>query len=144
MQPPIVTGTILQNRYGVLGILGQGGFGRTYLAEDRGRFNERCAIKEFIPAQGSSDYALEKSRELFQREAAILYKIQHPQVPQFRSSVCKSTQLVPHRLGVGAAHCVRHMPPMHMVPGPHSVSQSPQCAAVLSGTHVVPGPPHRS
>ncbi|HEY9805070.1 MAG TPA: serine/threonine-protein kinase, partial [Candidatus Obscuribacterales bacterium] len=85
MQPPIPIGTILQNRYRLISILGQGGFGRTYLAEDQGRFNERCALKEFIPAQ-SSPYALEKSKELFQREAAILYQIQHPQVPQFRAT----------------------------------------------------------
>jgi serine/threonine-protein kinase len=85
MQPPISVGTILQNRYRLISILGQGGFGRTYLAEDQGRFNERCALKEFIPAQSGS-YALEKSKELFQREAAILYQIQHPQVPQFRAT----------------------------------------------------------
>ncbi|MBF2001442.1 MAG: serine/threonine protein kinase [Synechococcales cyanobacterium M58_A2018_015] len=84
MQPPIPTGTVLQNRYRVLQVLGQGGFGRTYLAEDQGRFNERCALKEFIPPQGS-DYSLNKARELFQREAAILYQIHHPQIPQFRA-----------------------------------------------------------
>ena len=85
MQPPIPLGTILQNRYRIVEILGQGGFGRTYLAEDQGRFNELCAIKELIPA-ASENYAWEKSQELFQREASILYQIQHPQVPQFRAT----------------------------------------------------------
>lgn len=56
-----------------------------YLAEDQGRFNERCAIKELIPP-ATSAYALEKSKELFQREAQILYQIQHPQIPQFRAT----------------------------------------------------------
>lgn len=84
MQPPISIGTVLQNRYRILQILGQGGFGRTYLAADQGRFNEYCALKEFIPPQ-SGDYALEKSKELFDREASVLYSIQHPQVPQFRA-----------------------------------------------------------
>jgi len=84
MQPPISAGTILQSRYRMLSILGQGGFGRTYLAEDQGRFNELCALKEFIPPQGS-DYAFVKARELFQREAAVLYQISHPQIPQFRA-----------------------------------------------------------
>lgn len=85
LQPPLQLGTVLQNRYRVNQILGQGGFGRTYLAEDLGRFNELCALKELIPAQGEN-YALEKSQQLFQREAAILYQIQHPQVPQFRAT----------------------------------------------------------
>lgn len=84
MQPPIAPGTILQNRYHLIRLLGQGGFGRTYLAEDRGRFDELCAIKEYIPPP-SGAYALEKSKELFEREANILYQIQHPQVPQFRA-----------------------------------------------------------
>ncbi len=83
MQPPISAGTILQNRYNIIKTLGQGGFGRTYLAEDQRRFNELCAIKELIPnTTGTS--AWEKARELFGREAAILYQIKHPQVPQFR------------------------------------------------------------
>ena len=85
LQPPLQLGTVLQNRYRVDRILGQGGFGRTYLAEDLGRFNELCALKELIPAQ-TEHYALEKSQQLFQREAAILYQIQHPQIPQFRAT----------------------------------------------------------
>lgn len=85
MQAPIAAGTVLQNRYRLTKLLGQGGFGRTYLVEDQGRFNELCALKEFIPSQTGA-YAIEKSRELFQREAAILYQIQHPQIPQFRAT----------------------------------------------------------
>ena len=85
MQPPIPTSTVLQSRYRILSILGQGGFGRTYLAEDQGRFNELCAIKELTPPQ-DNPYALEKSKELFQREAQTLYQIQHPQIPQFRAT----------------------------------------------------------
>jgi len=46
---------------------------RTYLAEDQGRFNEFCALKE-----PTETYLLEKSRQLFQREATILYRIHHP------------------------------------------------------------------
>jgi len=30
-----------------------GGFGRTYLAEDLHRFNERCVLKEFVPKFGA-------------------------------------------------------------------------------------------
>lgn len=92
MQPPIPIGTILQNRYRLISILGQGGFGRTYLAEDTGRFNERCALKEFIPLQ-TNTYAVTKSQELFSREAAILYQIQHPQIPKFRATFEENQRL---------------------------------------------------
>ncbi|QLE51676.1 serine/threonine protein kinase [Nostoc sp. C057] len=83
MQPPITVGTVLQNRYRIIQILGQGGFGRTYLAEDQRRFNELCAIKELISTATEAS-AWEKAKELFHREAAILYQIEHPQVPKFR------------------------------------------------------------
>ncbi|MEM6427432.1 MAG: serine/threonine-protein kinase, partial [Cyanobacteria bacterium P01_D01_bin.128] len=85
MQPPIAAGTVLQNRYRVVRLLGQGGFGRTYLAEDQGRFNEACALKEFVPLQGADRFS-DKATQLFQREASILYQIQHPQIPQFRAT----------------------------------------------------------
>lgn len=85
MQPPIALSTILQNRYRLIKILGQGGFGRTYLAEDIGRFSELCALKELIPSQSEAE-SLDKAKQLFQREASILYKIHHPQIPQFRAT----------------------------------------------------------
>ncbi|MEM1310747.1 MAG: serine/threonine-protein kinase, partial [Cyanobacteria bacterium P01_H01_bin.153] len=85
MYPPLPFGTVLQSRYQIIQLLGQGGFGRTYLAEDQGRFQEHCAVKEFLPQQGEEHFS-SKSTELFQREATILYQIQHPQIPQFRAT----------------------------------------------------------
>ncbi|HLO49581.1 MAG TPA: serine/threonine-protein kinase [Kamptonema sp.] len=83
MSNPIYSGIILSNRYRIVRELGHGGFGRTYLSEDTYRFNELCVLKEFAPqVQGS--YALQKSQELFEREAGVLYQLQHPQIPRFR------------------------------------------------------------
>lgn len=84
MQPPLTNGTLLQNRFRIVKILGQGGCGRTYLAADEQRFQEKCAIKEYFPLQGNAS-AAKKSRELFQREAETLYQIKHPQIPEFRA-----------------------------------------------------------
>ena len=78
-----MAGQRLGLRYRVLHELGHGGFGRTYLAEDTNRFHEQCVLKEFAPqVQGTE--ALHKAEELFEREAGILYKLQHPQIPRFR------------------------------------------------------------
>ncbi|MDQ2097518.1 MAG: protein kinase [Tychonema bourrellyi B0820] len=83
MTNPIYPGITLSNHYRIVRELGQGGFGRTYLAEDAHRFNEPCVLKEFAPqVQGS--YALQKSEELFEREAGVLYKLKHNQIPNFR------------------------------------------------------------
>ncbi|HEY9809397.1 MAG TPA: serine/threonine-protein kinase [Halomicronema sp.] len=76
-------GIILGERYRLQREIGRGGFGRTYLAEDINRFNEPCVLKEFAP-QVAGTYALQKGQELFEREAGILYKLQHPQIPRFR------------------------------------------------------------
>ena len=81
--PSAVAGErLLANRYEMQRILGQGGFGRTYLTLDRHRFNEPCVVKEFLP-QHRGEFEAQKSRELFEREAKILYQIDHPQIPKF-------------------------------------------------------------
>lgn len=80
--PTLQPGKLLRERYVIRDELGEGGFGRTYLVEDTGRFNERLVLKEFAPSvKGTS--ALQKAVELFQREAVTLYQLQHPQIPKF-------------------------------------------------------------
>ena len=86
MQLPITIGTILQNRYRIIHVIGQWEFGKIYLAEDQRRFNELCAIKELIlTTTGVMSPA--KAQELFEREAAILHQIEHPQIPKFREQI---------------------------------------------------------
>lgn len=79
----ITPGNVLGNRYEIVRELGRGGFGRSYLAIDRNKFGEKCVLKEFAPqVQGQAELA--KAKELFEREAGVLYKLQHPQIPAFR------------------------------------------------------------
>ncbi|NJK40900.1 MAG: protein kinase [Acaryochloridaceae cyanobacterium SU_2_1] len=79
---PLGPGTRLRDRYVIQQQLGQGGFGRTYRAEDSGRFNAIIVLKELTPSvQGT--YALKKAEELFQREAETLHRLDHPQIPRF-------------------------------------------------------------
>ena len=72
---------ILRNRYRMIGFLGKGGFGRTYLAEDIDKLNQRCVVKQLAPnVQGT--WAISKAVELFQQEARQLQQLgQHPQIP---------------------------------------------------------------
>ncbi|MBW4686101.1 MAG: protein kinase [Komarekiella atlantica HA4396-MV6] len=79
----IKPGLTLGDRYVIVRQIGQGGFGRTYLAEDVNRFRELCVLKEFSP-QVQTTYVVQKAGELFEREASVLYKLQHPQIPRFR------------------------------------------------------------
>ena len=86
LSSPISNGSLLDNRYEVSQFLGYGGFGRTYLARDRQRFNESCVLKEFAP-QINSPEILRKAEELFQREAGTLYQLRHEQIPEFRAQL---------------------------------------------------------
>ncbi|WP_416667466.1 protein kinase domain-containing protein [Egbenema bharatensis] len=73
--------TRLRGRYRTVEPLGQGGFGKTYLALDEDRLNTRCVIKQFSPQlQGTK--SLEKAIRLFNQEAIRLDELgEHPQIP---------------------------------------------------------------
>ncbi|MBD2211403.1 serine/threonine protein kinase [Nostoc linckia FACHB-104] len=72
---------VLRNRYRPIQLLGNGGFGKTYLAEDLDKLNEYCVIKQFAPrVQGTA--AINKATELFEQEARRLQQLgEHPQIP---------------------------------------------------------------
>ncbi len=73
---------VLRNHYYPRQLLSnEGGFGRTYLAEDVDKLHEKCVIKQLAPqVQGTS--ALQKAKELFEQEARQLQELgEHPQIP---------------------------------------------------------------
>ncbi|MCA2667173.1 MAG: SUMF1/EgtB/PvdO family nonheme iron enzyme [Microcystis sp. M114S2] len=67
------------SRYLIVGVLGEGAFGRTYKAEDLNFNRKPRVIKKFIAQMQGA--ALEKSKELFQREAEKLDELRHEQIP---------------------------------------------------------------
>ncbi|BAY30722.1 protein kinase [Nostoc carneum NIES-2107] len=72
---------VVLRHYRPIRVIGSGGFGKTYLAEDVEKFNELCVIKQFAPQiQGTG--ALQKATELFEQEARRLQQLgEHPQIP---------------------------------------------------------------
>ncbi|WP_052050552.1 protein kinase domain-containing protein [Leptolyngbya sp. KIOST-1] len=85
-------GSRIGGRYIVQRVLGQGGFGRSYLVEDSQRFGEACVLKEFFPTKKTANN-LQKALDLFKREAKTLYQLDHPQVPKFLACFTQRNRL---------------------------------------------------
>ena len=80
----------IQERYRALKVIGQGGFGKTFLAQDESKPSQpRCVIKQFAfemmnpnASQGTLDVAI----RLFEQEAKRLDDLgKHPQIPELLS-----------------------------------------------------------
>lgn len=75
-------GTVLRGRYEIVSVVGQGGMGAVYRAEDLRLEGRICAVKEVRPDPDVSPRALAQSREQFHREAIILARLDHPNLPK--------------------------------------------------------------
>ncbi|MCX7683449.1 MAG: serine/threonine protein kinase [Anaerolineae bacterium] len=74
---PLMPGQMLQNRYRIMSMLGQGGMGAVYRAWDT-RLNVYVAIKEMIPQPDLDRHTLLQLRQQFRQEAQVLARLVHP------------------------------------------------------------------
>jgi serine/threonine protein kinase len=82
MKTPIEPGVILRDRYKIRRIIGQGGMGSIYLAEDIRLEGRQCALKEVQHESSLTDDTLLQAQEQFLREAQILARLDHPNLPK--------------------------------------------------------------
>jgi tRNA A-37 threonylcarbamoyl transferase component Bud32 len=73
--------TLLQDRYRIIDVLGGGGMGQVYLAQDTRLADKPCAVKELVPDPHLSVEEQEEAAAQFHREAAILAHLSHPNLP---------------------------------------------------------------
>lgn len=76
------SGTILRERYRLTNIVGQGGMGNVYRAEDLRLPGRLCAIKEVRPDPLATAEGRAQAREQFLQEASILAQLDHPNLPK--------------------------------------------------------------
>jgi len=82
LSPPLANGETLRERYIVREQVGQGGTGNIYLAEDTRLQGRLCALKEVEHNQALPTEVLAQAREQFFREASVLARLDHPNLPK--------------------------------------------------------------
>ncbi len=79
---PLLVGTVLRDRYKVVELVGQGGMGAVYKADDLRLSGRVCAVKEVLPELFGSPGMDEQTHDQFYREASTLARLDHPNLPK--------------------------------------------------------------
>jgi len=82
MPVPLKTGETLRGRYRVRKIIGQGGMGCIYLADDLRLEGRQCALKEVEHDRTLPAKMVQEARDQFLREATVLARLDHPNLPK--------------------------------------------------------------
>ena len=82
MPTPLKAGEVLRERYKIQRIIGQGGMGSIYLADDLRLEGRLCALKEVEHDSSLPEDMLQQAREQFLREATVLARLDHPNLPK--------------------------------------------------------------
>ncbi len=75
-------GEVLRGRYQIRERIGKGGAGSIYLADDLRLEGRLCALKEVEYDRSLPENILEEARQQFLREATILARFDHPNLPK--------------------------------------------------------------
>lgn len=82
MPVPLKSGEVLRTRYRIKRIIGQGGMGSIYLADDLRLEGRQCALKEVEHDKSLPANLVQEAREQFLREATVLARLDHPNLPK--------------------------------------------------------------
>src|SRR5512137_640214 len=82
MPTPLKAGEVLRSRYKIRRVIGQGGMGSIYLADDLRLEGRQCAVKEVEHDRSLPTDMIRQARDQFQREATVLARLDHPNLPK--------------------------------------------------------------
>jgi serine/threonine protein kinase len=75
-------GSRLRERYRIVGLIGSGGMGTVYLADDIRLEGRQCAVKEIQLQPALTDSVIVSVRNQFKKEASVLARLDHPGLPK--------------------------------------------------------------
>ena len=73
---------VIKDRYQIREIIGQGGMGCVYLADDLRLAGRLCALKAVYYDKDLPQDIISQTREQFEREATVLARLDHPNLPK--------------------------------------------------------------
>ena len=82
MLAPLLPGHILRERYRISQVVGRGGMGCVYQAEDLVLEGRLCAVKEIQPDSNADEEMQRQAHQQFHREASTLARLDHPNLPK--------------------------------------------------------------
>jgi serine/threonine-protein kinase len=82
MVAPVKSGMLLKERYVINRVIGRGGMGSIYLADDNRLEGRVCAIKEVSQGGDVPDDLRSEGHTQFYREASVLARLDHPNLPK--------------------------------------------------------------
>ncbi len=82
MSDLLAVSTLLRDRYRIVELIGRGGMGAVYKAEDVRLVGRLCALKEVLPDPSGVPGAEEQTHDQFYREASTLARLDHPNLPK--------------------------------------------------------------
>lgn len=78
---PLAIGTILDRKFKIVQVLGEGGMGTVYKVEQTDRLGRFWAVKELLINPNTSEEERKAAIERFNKEIDLLYGLKHPRIP---------------------------------------------------------------